>query len=167
MKWLQKLSIPLVAFFNGILLFLGWMMALYAYPRLPSRIPLWLAFAGQETLFFNKSPAFFIYPVIQSVFSVLFIFLGFFIIHKNYSIRSPEYPYYENLLDQLRNVDREYVLLVLLFFNLVFIHLHRTLILVAHGLANNVQGPYFYSLFVIIILLIPFYNLRKKSLAGR
>jgi len=43
-----------------LLLAIGWISALYSYPRLPERITLWLNFLRQEVLTTNKSTALFI-----------------------------------------------------------------------------------------------------------
>jgi len=45
---------------------------------------------------------------------------------------------------------------------LIFIHLQRSLILLAHGVEKGVRELYFYSLFGIILALIPVYQIRAK-----
>jgi hypothetical protein len=54
--------------------------------------------------------------------------------------------------------------LTLIFFNLIFIHIQRSLILLSHNIEKGVDTYYFYSLFGIIFLLILYYRLREKIL---
>ena len=57
---------------------------------------------------------------------------------------------------------KEYMFLTLIFINLIFIHVQRSLILVARHVEKGVDKFYFYSLFGIILILIPYYRLRVK-----
>ena len=163
---MKKLAVPILIFFNGILLALGWIMALYAYPRLPDDIPMWLAFAGQETFHAPKTGLFFLYPSIQSAFNVFFSVLSLTYLKK----RKPTQRF-QNLSAQKRrevqNLKKEYIFLVQIFFNLIFIHIGRSLILTAHGIEEGISQFYFYSLFAIILVLIPFFKLREKILLER
>jgi len=59
-------------------------------------------------------------------------------------------------------IFKEYVYLTLVFFNLIFIHIQRSLILVAHQVAQGVDKYYFYLLFAIILVLIPYYRIRVR-----
>ena len=59
-------------------------------------------------------------------------------------------------------IFKEYVYLTLIFFNLIFIHVQRSIILVAHQVAEGVDKYYFYLLFAIILVLIPYYRIRVK-----
>lgn len=139
---------------NILLLCLGWIMAFYAYPRLPARIPLWISFFDQPVMQANKSLLFLIYPMAQTLF-----FLAFWRISKIRYFRSfsqDEIPYVQ--------LKKEYVFLVLIFFNLIFIHLQRSIILMAHKIEKGISEYYFYSLFGILLILIPYYRLRKKVL---
>ena len=149
---------------NFLLLSLSWIMAIYAYPRLPPKIPMWINFLGQQTLSMNKSILFFIYPIAQNVFCVGFWRLSKIRDKKRFSVHSPSDSKVNILLSHL---EKEYVLLVLIFFNLIFIHLQRSLILVSHGIEKGVSGYYFLSLFGIILILIPYYRIRKKLIKRR
>ena len=60
---------------------------------------------------------------------------------------------------------KEMVFLILIFFNLIFIHIQRSLILLARGVERGVSELYFYSLFGIILALIPVYQIRAKIMA--
>lgn len=137
--------------FNAVLLVTGWILAFYAYPRLPEVIPLWLKFSGEPTLLMDKSPLFFIYPASQTLFFFLFAWVAL-----KLRGRKPE---------KKDDTAGEMVFLSLIFFNLIFIHLQRSIILLAHGIENGVDKLYLLSLIGILVLLVPFYRLRKKVLA--
>jgi hypothetical protein len=62
------------------------------------------------------------------------------------------------------NLKKELVLLMMIFFNLIFIHIQRSLIWLAHGLSVGVNKFYFFSLIIIILLLIPYYRFRRSFL---
>lgn len=47
-------------------------------------------------------------------------------------------------------------------FNLIFIHLQKSLILVSYQVAQGVDKYYFYLLFGIILVLIPYYRIRVR-----
>ncbi len=64
----------------------------------------------------------------------------------------------------LGELKKEIAFLALIFFNLIFIHIHRSLILLAHEVEKGVEPKYFYSIFVIIIILIPYYHMRKRMI---
>ncbi|MFC2158755.1 hypothetical protein ACFLT9_13045, partial [Acidobacteriota bacterium] len=133
---MKKLAVPILIFFNGILLTLSWIMAFYAYPRLPNDIPMWLAFAGQEIIRTPKTELFFLYPTIQSAFNILFSIIGLTYLKKRKSTQK-----FKDLSIQKRqeiqNLKKEYIFLVLIFFNLIFIHIGRSLILTAHGIEEG------------------------------
>ena len=59
-------------------------------------------------------------------------------------------------------IFKEYMFLTLIFVNLIFIHVQRSLILMARRIEMGVDKFYFYSLFGIILILIPYYRLRIK-----
>jgi hypothetical protein len=57
------------------------------------------------------------------------------------------------------------VYLVLIFFQVIFIHIQRSLIFSAHNIQQGVDEFYFLFLLVIILLLIPFFRFRERVLA--
>ncbi|MGQ9801674.1 MAG: hypothetical protein ACUVRL_08435 [Candidatus Saccharicenans sp.] len=65
------------------------------------------------------------------------------------------------LLAAITNLKKELVLLLMIFFNLIFIHIQRSLIWLAHGPSAGVNKFYFFSLIIIILLLIPYYRFRR------
>lgn len=150
---------------NLLLLSLGWIVAFYSYPRLPQQMPLWLNFFGQEVIRMKKSLLFFGYPLAQTLFFVIFWLLSRIEFSK---IRSSEQAFRKSHGRQsslYSNLMKEMVFLVLIFFNLIFIHLQRSLILLAYGVERGVRELYFYSLFGIILALIPIYQIRAKIMA--
>jgi|GEM_PF-362242 len=66
------------------------------------------------------------------------------------------------LSQALKNLKKELILLLLIFFNLIFIHIQRSLIWLAHGLSAGVNKFYFFSLIIIILLLLPYYRFRRR-----
>ncbi len=147
--------------FNLILLGISWLMAFYAYARLPARMPLWLNFFGQEPIISDKSPFFFIYVLSQTFLFGIFLLVVRIKHRKEKFIQSPS----------VLSLQKEVVLLVTIFFQLIFIHVQRSLILLAHGVEKGIRPTYFYSVFGIILILIPYYHMRVKALhkgrAGR
>lgn len=152
---------------NLVLLAAGWTMAVYAYPRLPHKIPLWLPFAGQPVIQAQKSWLFFLYPAAQTLFFVFFAAAGLRHVKKRINASIP-LKLTAKIKTAAANLEREHLFLSLIFFNLVFIHIHRSLILLAHNIESGVSLVYFGSLFAIILLLIPLFNLKKRMLiSGR
>jgi uncharacterized membrane protein len=151
---MKKRAHKILLFFNLILLAVSWVMAFYAYARLPAKMPLWLNFFGQEPIISDKSPAFFIYVVVQTLWFVAFIYVVWAKHRKNLSAQSPA----------VQSLQKEIVLLVSIFFQLIFIHLQRSLILLAHGVETGIRPYYFFSVIGIILILIPYYRMRLKAL---
>lgn len=149
---------------NIFLVFLGWIMAFYVYARLPQQIPFWLNFFGQDVIKGTKSPLFFLYPLIQTLF-----FLGFWLLAVVGSSRKAIFEGAPVLSTESQSVlysdlRKEHVYLSLIFFNLIFIHIQRSLILLAHQAEKGVMELYFYSLFGILLVLILLYRFREKIL---
>lgn len=156
LRTFQKQSIRLLVLFNLTLLFVSWVMMLRAYPHLPQEIPYWLNLAGQEILRAPKSPLLFIYPVAQSLFLIVFWLAG------SVWVRKPDRPAEKpELQPALTDLKKELVLLFMIFFNLIFIHIQRSLIWLARGAGAGVNKFYFFSLLIIIMLLVPYYRFRR------
>lgn len=154
----KKLILPLFIA-NCFLVCLGWVMAVYAYPRLPPEMPLWLNFYGQPALDMEKSLLFFIYPLTQTLFISCLAFISHSrFLRTQFQKINPSSPRTVPLL------EKEFIAVVLIFFNLIFIHIQRSVILQAHGIEEGVSKLYFYSLFGIILLFIPYYRFRRKMM---
>jgi len=146
---MQNKSIRILFIFNCILIASGWILAFYSYPRLPQQMPLWLNFYGQTPMMTDKSLLFFIYPLIQTLFVIIFIWFS-----KVLASRLKTSWKAELLVDQ--------VLLNLIFFNLIFIHIQSSLVLLARHIREGLNRSYLFALIVVILLLIPYYRLRAK-----
>lgn len=142
---------------NGILVSLGWIMAVYSFPRLPQRMPLWLSFSGQSAFSVEKSWLYFLYPLIQTLFVG-----GFWLISRNHSLRNWFSQRNSSSFKLHPDLEKEFVAVILVFFNLIFIHIQRGLIFQAYGIDKSVNQLYFYSLFGIILIFIPYYRFRQK-----
>ncbi len=97
----------------------------------------------------EKSPLFFIYLLVQALFFIFFLVVTRIISSKK-------------IVPWKAPIFKEYAYLNLIFFNLIFIHIQKSLILVAHQVAQGVDKYYFYLLFCIILVLIPYYRIRVK-----
>jgi len=51
----KRKTLILLLIANVLLISMGWILALYAYPRLPQRIPLWVNLFGQQIMMMKKS----------------------------------------------------------------------------------------------------------------
>ncbi|NOR11997.1 MAG: DUF1648 domain-containing protein [Candidatus Aminicenantes bacterium] len=149
---MQKKSLLILFVFNCILVVVSWILALYSYPRLPEQMPFWINFLGQPPMLANKSPVFFVYPIVQTLF--VFFFIG---IAQILSLREKE--------TGRKKLLKDYVLLSLIFFNLIFIHVLSSLILLAHQIGEGINRTYFFMIFIVILILIPYYRMRAKLLA--
>ncbi len=152
---------------NWLLLVISWVMAFVSYSRLPERIPLWLNFSGQQVFLVRRSMLFFIYPAAQTVFALVFWLLsGRAVIHNRF-FKEERLARSEASKRAFLDLKREFVSLALLFFNLIFIHIQRSLILLSHRLETGVDPVYFYTLFGVILILIPYYHLRARLLSQK
>ncbi|MGD2295457.1 MAG: hypothetical protein PVF22_06440 [Candidatus Aminicenantes bacterium] len=139
---------------NMLLLAAGWTAAVLAYRQLPDKIPLWVNFFGEPVFFQEKSPLFFLYAASQTIFCILFIAATRILLSRQDEKTKSANPF-----------SRELAYLALIFFNLIFIHIQTSLIFLAHRADQGVNRYYFFMLFVIILMLIPYYRIRTKILA--
>ncbi len=146
---MQKKSLLILFIFNCVLLGVSWILALYSYPRLPGSIPLWINLMDQPLMLAEKSPVFFIYPIVQTLFILLFLGIAHIL-----SLREKEI-WKKKLL-------KDHMLLSLIFFNLIFIHVQTSLVLLAHQIRGGLNRTYFFMIFIVILLLIPYYRMRAR-----
>ncbi len=151
LNMLQERSSRILLVFNGILLVASWVMSLVAYAQLPTRVPLFIDLLGRPLVEFDRSPLFFLSPLLQSGLFVVFLWIAQRISQKQQ-------------LKKKANILQEAFLLIYIFIQLVFIHVQRTLIYLAHGEDKGFNPVYFYGLFVIIVVLVPYFRLRLKLL---
>jgi uncharacterized membrane protein len=149
---MQKKSLLILFIFNCVLLAVSWIFAFFSYPRLPDSMPFWINLMGQPLLLAEKSPVFFVYPILQSLFVLLFLVIAHVL-----SLREKE-MWQKKLL-------KDHVLLSLIFFNLIFIHVQTSLVLLAHQIKGGINRTYFFMIFIVILLLIPYYRMRAKIIS--
>jgi len=163
---MRKKTLLFLLIANGVLLTLGWVMAFYSYPRLPQEMPLWINFFKQQVILMKRTPLFFLYPLVQTLFCLGFWWLSRIDLSMEFMPAREEYSFSEKKI-LFSNLRKEYIYLTLIFFNLIFIHLQRTLILMAHKIEKGVSEFYFFSIFGIILILIPWYRLRVNLLVQK
>ncbi len=148
---LRERTVRILLVFNCILLVASWVMSLGAYSQLPARFPLFISLLGRPLMELDRSPIFFLSPLLQSGLFVLFLWFALRISLKQ-------------RLKKKSDTIQEAFLLIYIFFQLVFIHVQRTLIFLAHGVEQGFTPVYFYGLFAIILVLIPYFRLRLRLL---
>jgi uncharacterized membrane protein len=147
---------------NSVLVLVGWIAAIIAYPSLPEKVPLWYSLFRDSVVYQEKSPLFFICVAAQTVFCALFLLASRFVLRT----------YEKKQKGNLRKTQKERALTVLLgkemallasiFFNLIFIHIQTSLIFLSHNSEKGFSPYYFVKLFAVILMLIPYYLLRIK-----
>jgi hypothetical protein len=156
--------LALLAFASWLLLGVSWVMSLYAYPRLPAQVAIWTTLWSSDAVREVKSAAFFVYPLAQTLFFLAFLGLAkalfFRVSGSDPEERSPGNEGKERLLA----LKKEVAYLALIFLNLVFIHLQTSLILISHGLATGINRFYFAMLLVVLLMMIPYYRVRRQML---
>jgi len=160
-------SLALLSWCNYLLVAMGWVEALYAYPRLPGQMSIWLNVFGHEIPRADKSLLFFIYPLAQSL--CVLGGMWFFRVRRapKPAAESVPLPIAAEAQARLRSLKTEHALLALIFASMIFIHLQTSLILQAHRISTGVNKVYFASLFGVILVLIPYYRIRGKMILQR
>jgi hypothetical protein len=158
--------LALLAFASWLLLGVSWVMSVYAYPRLPEKMAFWTTVWSTEAVWGERAPAFFVYPIAQTLF-----FLAFLVLAKVAFFRAPGPEFLERSSEVEGNkrqlgLKKEVAYLGLIFLNLVFIHLQTSLILVSHGLAKGINRFYFAMLLVVLLMLIPYYRIRRQMIGA-
>src|SRR4030067_2832534 len=64
----RKAVLALLAFAPWLLLIVSWVMSVYVYHRLPDEMALWTSLWSSHVARSAKSLAFFVYPIVQTVF---------------------------------------------------------------------------------------------------
>jgi len=107
---------------------------------------------------------FFIYPVSQ-----VFFFFALLNLAKIFFLKAPEPRRESQPLDtektrRMLDLKKEVTYLALIFFNLIFIHLQTSLILLSHQIGTGINKYYFSMLIIIIFILIPYYHIRRRMI---
>lgn len=157
-----KKSVVFLKSANWLLVAIGWVAALYVYPRLPQKIALWIIGRGRDVFRIKKSLLFFLYPLAQTLFFFGFSFLvQKLYLNKKYSTEKSGSMDGEKR-ERLLELDREFLWLALIFFNLIFIHLQTSVVFLSLGPGVGINPYYFYAIFGILLMLIPYYKVRRK-----
>lgn len=147
---------------NLLLLAVVWVVSVMAYGRLPPEIPSWLCLWKSGQAWAGKSLAFFIYPVSQAAFFVVLLTLARIFFIKEPKPEREGRPADPERAARLLGLKKEVAYLALIFFNLIFIHLQTSLILLAHRVGAGVNRLYLPTLVIMIIFIIgPYYRLRR------
>jgi hypothetical protein len=154
-----------LAFASWLLLAVSWIMSVYAYPRLPQEVLGWTSLWSGQALWKARSASFFVYPLAQTLFFLVSLVLAkmAFIKDSPATVSGESSPGRGDR--RVIELKKEVTYLGLIFINLVFIHLQTTLILVSHGLAKGINRFYFAMLLVVLVMLIPYYRIRRRMLA--
>jgi len=149
---------------NWVLLGVSWGMSLYAYVRLPGEMASWLSVWRSDQAMLGKSIAFFLFPALQT-----FFFFSFLVLTRKLFINAPHPTQGIAFQDdprtgRLRGLREEVASLALIFFNLIFIHLQTSRVLVSHRLAAGINKTYFIMLLLVLIILVPYYRIRRQML---
>ncbi len=148
---LRENTVILLLVFNGILLVASWVMSLVAFPHLPGEIPFMIDLSGRAWLKGPKSPLFFLLPLMQSG-----LLLASYLLSRSFGRASGG--------GRKAQVIQEAFFLIFIFVQLLFIHIQRSLIYLAHGVEGGFNTTYFFALCAIILVLIPYFRLRLKLL---
>lgn len=155
-------KIKYLLLFNAVLIIASWVMVVYAYPELPPKIPYWIGIFGSHNIEGAKSAVFFVYPVIQTALNLFILWMFKQKINEKNGVLNGETSRNKKIL-----LKTEVSCLGLIFINIIFIHLERSIILVSHNLEQGVNSFYFYMLFGILLLLIPYYKFRKQLMESK
>jgi len=147
---LQEKAVSLLFVFNCVLLVASWVMSITAYPNLPPTVPRMIDFLGRPLVEGDRSLLFFLSPILQTG-----LFLACVWGSQRIAGREKETKFKGPLI-------REAGFLMYIFVQLIFIHVQRAVIYLAHGVEKGFNPAYFYALFVIILALIPYFRLRMK-----
>jgi uncharacterized membrane protein len=150
---LQEKAVSLLFVFNCILLVASWVMSITAYKNLPATVPRLIDFLGRPLLEGNRSPLFFLSPILQTGLFLVCVWGSYRIVRI---VRNRKVTKFKGPLLQ------EAAFLLYIFVQLIFIHVQRAVIYLAHGMDKGFNAIYFYALFVIILALIPYFRLRMK-----
>ncbi len=156
----------MLAFASWLLLVVSWVMSVYAYPRLPQEVLGWSSLWRGQAVWEERSVSFFLYPLVQTLFFLVFLVLAKAAFFKTFSAGSDGESATDLADRRVTELRKEVTYLGLIFLNLVFIHLQSSLILVSHRLAKGINRFYFAMLLVVLVLLIPYYRIRRQMIRG-
>ncbi|MGQ9672953.1 MAG: hypothetical protein ACUVV5_07440 [Candidatus Aminicenantales bacterium] len=149
-----------------VLLGVAWTMSVYAYGRLPEEMVLWKSLLVKNILRVEKSLLFFVFPLAQTIFFFVVRALARAFFFRAHDLGQEVGAAGQDKEIGLRLLDlkKETVFLVLIFSSLIFIHLQTSLILLSHRLVSGINPFYLAMLLAILLILIPYYAVRRKML---
>jgi hypothetical protein len=156
--------LALLGFASWFLLGVSWLMSAYAYPRLPQEVALWTGLWNAGAARGVRSLTFFVFPLAQTVLFLGFLALARAVFFPASKMDQRELASEGGEAGPRLDLKKEVAYLGLIFLNLVFIHLQTTLILVSHGLAQGINRFYFAVLLLVLLMLVPYYRIRRKML---
>jgi len=159
-----KRVLTLLAFASWLLLGVSWVMSIYAYHRLPEEMVLWKSLWNSHAAWSARSLAFFVYPVVQILVFLASLVFAKFVFFRAPGLGAEDRPPLKDRNGRLLALKKEVAYLGLIFLNLVFIHLQTSLILVSHGLADGINRSYFGMLLFVLLMLVPYYRVRRQML---
>ncbi len=148
----KKINRIILLCFNLVLLLAAWIMALSAYPKIPSTMPARLGLFGLEFGPPTKSPLFFLCPFVQSLLTFAVLAAGRFLVS-----RSPR--------PRLAELREEHLSMAMIFVNSAFIHLEKNLIGLAVLGTSVLNKGYFFGLLAVVPLLYLYYRFRSAQLS--
>ncbi|MDH7513171.1 MAG: hypothetical protein QHH14_09525 [Clostridiales bacterium] len=159
-------TLRLLASAGWLLLAITWGMSIYAYRRLPQDMASWTSLWVKDVFRVDKSVFFFVYPLAQTV-----VLLAIRALAKAYFLRPEAHRLSVEaagrdleVQERLIDLKKETVSLIVIFCNLIFIHLQTSLVLLSHRLASGVNHFYLIMLLAVLFILIPYYAIRRRLL---
>jgi uncharacterized membrane protein len=135
---------------NILLLVAAWVMALYAYPRIPATMAAPLSVLGLQLGSKTKSVLFYLCPVVQTLITMTAVAVG-----RVAALRSRD--------ARLGALRQEHIYMGMVFVNVIFIHLERNVISLAYLGRSSLNTAYFITLAVIVFLIYLYYRVRLKT----
>jgi len=106
-----------------------------------------------------------VYPVAQTVFFLAIRFgAGAFFFRVHGQGKRAMVVSQEEVERRLLDLKKETLFLILIFSSLVFIHLQTSLVLLSHRLVSGVNAFYLGMLLAVLLILIPYYAVRRRML---
>jgi hypothetical protein len=161
-RWPATARLLLAA--NLVLLGVVWFVSISVYDRLPQRVLSWSSLWRGHPVLVERSWTFYLYPIAQVVLCAAWLGLA-----EIFFLRTPRRggeiaPPDPAQVRREGTLRREVVYLALIFFNLLFIHLQTSLILLSREIGPGINRPYFVMLLAMLLFIPgPYYRMRLKA----
>jgi hypothetical protein len=148
---------------NLVLLGVVWFVSISAYGRLAQHMSSWSSVWTGHPVMVERSWTFFFYPTVQAAFFVAAMGLAAALFLKRHRSGPEGSPPASGQARRVWTLRGEVVYLALIFFNLLFIHLQTSRILLSHQIGRGINRLYFAMLLVMILFILgPYYRIRLK-----